>query len=428
MFDISTFDVKASNLSTRIAQTTYYLVELEKEVARAQGASNQKYRYKEDALGRIKALVEFAPDDERVQDLFRRAKACVKTGAGKINTVDPAMTIYLENEKNLRKHFAEVSEKAWKELLASHASEMLERVYPTPDFKKTILEDVAGKMVVLEDVAYPENQFMGTTGEYVWTGTRSQGMYFMRIDGREWLGPYEAVKRYRRLVDTTMNDVRKWSVLAKITDIAFDCPDANETKRAGYTMAWEVEPIALYVPGHVMAVYDETGEHTGRFIDEDKVAAMKEAWYTVREVPDDVTPERLMEIFMYAIKEKNFDLFMDCITPDRRETAVQQSLINYHWDLHQERFHGEYIHANVNPDKTVIRVIKGYDDTGVDAFFLDEDELAEIKKAYGEKEEEASVQTVALDANGKQLGSPSNHRLKRVGDGRWYVNTYEIRF
>ncbi len=428
MFDSSFFTVNESNLSSRIAQATHYLEEYEKEVARAQGAAGVTFRNKEDALGRIKVLVEFAPDDEKVKELFARAKACVKGGAGNISTVDPAMTKYLENEENIRKHFTEVSEKAWNECLKANAENMLEKVFPAPDFSTYVLKDMKDKIVVLDNVRYPDNQFRGTTGEYVWCGTRSDGMYFVKIDGRQWLGPYEAVKRYRRQVDTTLMDVREWSVIAKITDIACESPDAGENKLAAPVMSWEVEPIALYVPGHVMAVYDSEGQHTGRFIDEEKVAEMKDAWYTVKEVPKDVTPERLVEIFMYAIKEKNFELFVDCIDPERRETPIQLDLLNYHWDLHQERFHNEYIHANINADKTQIKVTKGYDDQGVDTFFLDEDEIAKLKEAYGEKEEEATVQTAAIDKNGKQLGTPANHILRRVGDGRWYIQTYEVRF
>lgn len=428
MFDSSVFTVNESNLSARISQAAHYLEEYEKEVARAQGAAGYIFVNKEDALGRIKVLVEFAPDDDRIKELFARAKACVKGGAGNISTVDPAMTKYLENEENIRKHFAEVSENAWNDLLSANAENKLEKTFPTPDFNKYVLADMKDKIVVLDNVRYPDNQFMGTTGEYVAVGTRSDGMYFVKIDGRSWLGPYEAVKRYRRQVDTTMNEVKEWSVIAKITDIAFESPEAGETKIGAPVMAWEVEPIALYVPGHVMAVYDADGAHSGKFIDEDKVAAMKDEWFTVKEVPADVTPERLVEIYMYAIKEKNFELYVDCIDPERRQSPIQMDLLNYHWDLHQERFHGEYIHANVNPEKTKISVSKGYDDKSVDAFFLDEDELAKIKEAYGEKEEEAIVQTAAIDKNGKQLGSPANHILRRIGEGRWYISTYEVRF
>ena len=428
MFDSSVFTIDASNLASRIGQATHYLEEYEKEVQRAQGAAGYVFRNKEDALGRIKMLVEFAPEDERVQALYARAKACVKGGAGNINEVDPSMTVYLENEENLRKHFADASEKAWNDFLAANAANKLEKNFPVPDFKKFTIEDMKDKIVVLDGIRYPDNQFDGADGEYIWTGTRSDGMYFLRIDGREWLGPYEAVKRYRRQVDTTMQDVKEWSVIGKICDVTYDIPDAGENKAMKPVMAWVVEPIALYVPGHIMGVYDENGDHTGRFIDEDKLEALKEGFYTVKEVPADVTPERLVEIFMYAIKEKNYPLYLDCIDPSRKENPVQQSLLTYHWDLHQERFHNEYVHANINADKTVTRVLKGYDDQSIDNFFLDDEEQNKIKQAYGEKEEEAIVQTAAFDKNGKQIGSPSSHICKRVGGGRWYIESYESRF
>ncbi len=428
MFDSSVFNIDSTNLSTRISQAAHYLEEYEKEVARAQGAADQIFRSKDDALGRIKLLVEFAPDDERVKELFARAKACVKGGAGKLVTVDEEFLRYLANEDNLKKHFAEASEKAWNEFLSANSENRLEKNFPVPDFKKHTIDDMKDKIVVLDNIRYPDNQFDGTDAEYIWSGTRSDGMYFLKIDGREWLGPYEAVKRYRRQVDTDLSEVREWSVIGKISGITCDIPDANESKVSGPVMAWVVDPIALYVPGHIMAVYDEAGEHTGRFIDEDKLSKLKEDFYTVKAVPDDVTPERLVEIFMTAIKEKNFNLYLDCISPQRKTNPVQQSLLNYHWDLHQERFHGEYVHANINPEKTVTRVVRGYDDKGIDSFFLDEEEQEKIKQAYGEKEEEAIVQTSAFDKNGKQIGSPTSHILRRIGNGRWYIDTYETRF
>ncbi len=428
MFDSSVFTVNETNLKSRIDQANFYLVEYEKEVALAQGASNANFRNKEDALGRVKVLVEYAPDDERVKELYARAKACVKGGAGNISEVDPAMTKYLEDEENLRRHFAEVSEKAWNKLLEEHTEGRLERMIPAPDPNKYIIDDLMGKIVILDNVRYPDNQFVGTAGEYVWVGKRSEGMYFIKIDSRDWLGPYEAVKRYRRQVDTTMMDVKEWSIIGTITNFACESPDAGENKVLAPVMGWEVTPIALYVPGHVMAVYDANGEHTGRFIDEEKVPEMKEAWYTVKEVPADVTPERLVEIYVSAIKEKNFDLYMNCIDPSRRQSPTQMDLVNYYWDLHQERFHGEYIHANVDAEKTEIKVTKGFDNNSIDNFFLDDDDIAKIQKASGDKEEEATVQTVALDKNGKQLGRPIKHTLKRTNNGRWYVFNYELRF
>ncbi|MCR5331298.1 MAG: hypothetical protein K6E62_08935 [Lachnospiraceae bacterium] len=184
MFDSSVFTIDQSNLDSRISQATHYLEEYEKEVARAQGAAGYVFRNKEDALGRIKMLVEFAPEDTRIKDLYARAKACVKGGAGNINEVDPAMTVYLENEENLRKHFADASEKAWNDFLAANAENRLEKNFPVPDFKKYTIDDMKDKIVVLDGIRYPDNQFDGADGEYIWSGTRSDGMYFLKIDGR----------------------------------------------------------------------------------------------------------------------------------------------------------------------------------------------------------------------------------------------------
>lgn len=427
-FDPSVFTVDANNLSMRIAQTRRYLEEYEKEVARAQGASGYKFYNKEDALGRIKVLYKFAPDNPEVLDFYERARLCVVGGAGNVSEVDAKYTQYLVNEEQMRARFAEISEKAWNEICASHAEETLEKVFPAPDYKDVDIEDMMGKYVILDEIMYPDNQFYGATGEYIYTGKRSTGMYFLKIDGRQWLAPYEAVKRYRNQVDTTMNEVRNWCVLGKIVDFTGEIPEAGEKKTGSIVMAWVVEPVALYVPGHVMAITEEYDGHAGKFVGEEEVEAIKDAWYTVKSVPDDVNPEQLMEIYMSAIKEKNFKLFLECIEPKRQETPVQKEMIDMHWEFHQERFHGEYVHANILPEKTKITVLSGFDEESDDNFFLTDEDVAKMKQALGEKMEEAIVYTAAFDKNGKQLGTPAGHTLKKVGGGRWYIYTYEVRF
>lgn len=427
-FDPSFFSVDETNLSSRITQAKHYLEQYEGEVKRAQGASGYFFPSKEDALGRIKVLVEFAPDNEEIKNLYARAKACVKGGYGSINTVDDSYTQYLVNEENLRKHYAEISEKAWNELIEEKKADMLEKPFPTPDYREVDIEDMMGKIVVLDEVMYPDNQFMGLTGEFVHTGKRSSGMYFVKIDGKQWLGPYEAIKRYRRNIDTTMNEVSKWSVIGKIVDFVGEIPEAGEKKVGSLVMSWVVEPIALYVPGHTMAICKNYNDFTGKFIGEEDMEALKEAWYTVKSVPDDVTPERLVEIYMSAIKEKNYELYKSCISLDRQEKPIQQDMLMYHWELHQERFHGEYIHANILSDRTKISVISGFDESSDDNFFLDEAEIAKLKESMGEKVQEAVVYTSSFDKNGKQLGTPAGHTLIKKGNGRWFITTYEVRF
>ena len=428
MVDNITFSVNETNLTMRIQQAEYYLKEFENELQRANGATGI-FRSKEDALSRIMILNEFAPNDPRVKALFDRAKACVIGSTGNFIDVTHDMIVYLENEENLRRMYAEKSEKAWGALLEKYKDKLLEKVFPAPDVLNVPMDDYVGKYVVLDEVRYPLNQFMGVTGEYIHVGKRSSGMYFVKIDSRKWLGPYESVKRYRRLVDTTMMEVDKWTLLGEIKDIAMEQPEAGQNKVGPPVFAPVVEPVALYVPGHVLGYYNAEMETSGYFEGEDEVAGIKEGWYTEKTVPEDVTPEKLVEIFRQAIKEKNYDLYTNCIQPERRQNPIQESQLLYYWDLHQERFHGEYVHANVVPEATKITVVKGYsDETGLDSYFLSKEEQAKIAERYGEKVEYASVQTVSFDKNGKQLGSPVRRNLIRTNGGRWYVRDYEIRF
>ncbi len=428
MVDRTIFNVNETNLTMRIGQAEMFLREFENEVRRANGATGV-FRSKDDALSRIKLLYEFAPEDPRVKDLFDRARKCIIGSTGNFIKITPDMTAYLRDEEELRATFAKKSETAWESLLAEYRDRLIERPFPAPDPLSSDSAEYTGKYLILDDVRYPQNQFMGVTGEFIYTGKRSTGMYFVKIDTRRWLGPYEAVKRYRRLVDTTMKDVDSWTLLGEITGVTMEVPEAGEKKVGGPVYAFTVEPVALYVPGHVISLYDASQETGGSFAGESEVAAIKESRFTVKSVPDDVTPERLVEIFRQAIKEKNYELYRECIQPERRETPIQESLLLYFWDLHQERFHGEYVHANVQPDETKITVVKGYsDESGMDAFFLSDEERAKIAARYGEKIEYASVQTVAFDKDGKQLGSPVKRNLIRKNGGRWYVRDYEIRF
>lgn len=428
MVDKTTFTVNAQNLAMRIGQAEMYLKEFEKEVERANGATGI-FRSKEDALSRIMILNEYAPNDARVKDLFERARKCIMGSNGNFIDITHDMIVYLENEENIRKLYAEKSENAWNKLVAEYKDKTIEKIYPAPDVMHVSLEELRGQYVILDEVRYPGNQFMGVTGEYIWMGKRSSGMYFIRIDTRRWLGPYEAVKRYRRLVDSTMMEVDKWTILGEITDLTMEIPEPGEKKVGAPVYAVVVEPVALYVPGHVIGFYDPEAETSGYFEGEDEVAAIKESWYTEKSVPEDVTPERLVEIFRQAIKEKNYALYEDCIQPERRQNPTQESLLLYYWDLHQERFHGEYVHANVVPDATTITVVKGYsDNSGLESYFLSSEEQKKISDRYGEKVEYASVQTIAFDKNGKQLGSLVRRNLIRTNGGRWYIRDYEIRF
>ena len=418
----------AASKEQLIGQAEYYLSEFEKEVARQRGGEKAVWRSKQDALSRVQALKEQYPDDAKVEEMFQRTKAALMKSKGDFIEITPEMTAYLQAEDKLRQEIAALGKKTWDDKLAEYRDKLLEKPFPTPDYKQVGLEELTDKYVVLDDIQYPQKQFYGITGEYVATGKPSTGYYFVNIDGRDWLGPYEAVKRFRRQVDTGLDEVKSWSVLARISNITSENPDPSEKKVGTFHFGWVVTPVALYVPGHVMAYATPDGDHTGAFVGEDEVARIKNSQYSVSSVPDNATPEQLMNIFVTAIKEKNYDLYQACIYPDRYKEDIGQDELRYHWDLHQGRFHGEYVHVTIE-QSAKISVVKGFDDKNdAENFFLDDKQKAALNQVSGPKIEEAVVETRAWNQYGKSVGSPKQHRLRRENGGRWYIYDYAPRF
>lgn len=406
-----------------LGYTEYYLKEFEAEVKRAGGNANALFRNKNEALSRIQSLMKAYPNDPAVKALYDRARTALMMSKGDYQQITPAMVAYLNNEKELREKYAKLSAEKWQQL--QQGRELITKVFPSADPLKCNDEtNPTDKTIVLPDVKYPDNQFVGATGEYIVVGKPSTGFYFVNIGGREWLGPYEAIKRFRREVDASIGETLNLTVLGKVTGPVMEIPG---NLRMNLAWGWVVEPEALYLDGHIVATYDPTHDKSGSFVEEEKVAAIKEGWYTEKDVPQDATPERVMEIFLAAIKEKNYDLYVKCINPERYKTETAESLLRYHWDLHQQRLHGEYVHATFS--NTKITVVKGHDDKNdLENFFLDDNQRDHLIKMQGEKVEHATVQSQAFDANGKQIGSKNVHRLIRKGGGRWYVDDYEIRF
>lgn len=401
----------------------YYLKEFEAEVKRAGGNANTLFRNKNEALNRIQALMKAYPQDAAVLALYDRARSALMMSKGNYQQITPAMVAYLNNEKQLREKYAQLSVAKWNELLKGR--EPITKVFPSVDpLKCTDETNPTDKTIVLPGVKFPENQFIGASGEYIVVGKPSTGFYFVNIGGREWLGPYEAIKRFRREVDASIGESLNFTVLGKITGPAFEIPGNRRTNMA---WGWVVEPEALYIDGHVVATFNANHDKSGSFVEEDKVAGIKEGWYTEKDVPDNASPERVMEIFLASIKEKNYDLYLKCINPERYKTETAESLVRYHWDLHQQRLHGEYVHASF--DKAKITVIKGQDEKNdLENFFLDDAQRDHLIRMQGEKVEQATVTSQAFDANGKQVGGKNVHKLIRKGGGRWYVDDYEIRF
>ena len=412
----------------RLKMAEFHLKNFEREVKLARGGDKQVWHEKDSAMQAVQELHVTYGEDPRVQELFLRARKALMASKGHIEEVQTAWTQYKRNEEKLRKIVWAEGEKAWKEFLAEAGTNVIERVFPAPDPQKISFQKLEGTYVVLDDVRYPMNQFYGGNGEYIHCGKPSEGYYYVHLSGgRQWLGAYEAVKRYRRNVDSGLQDVQKWTLLGQITGLTLDFPDASADKIGNMYWGWVVTPVALMVPDHVVSFYKDGAPSSGAYAGEEKVDAVKESFYTVKTIPQNVQPKQLMEIFFAAIREKNFKLYQQCIDPKRQETPLAEDQLRYHWDLHQERFHGEYVTALFGEPK--FKVVKGFDkNNNYDSYFLDDDQKKIVEKGNGPVVREAYVESRAIDENGKQLGSPQRHTLIQRADGRWYVSTYEIRF
>jgi hypothetical protein len=411
-----------------LSSAEHYLEKFEARVNRARGQPFQLGYEDKEALKKIRALKESWPDHPKVDELFARAKQALIASKGETFTITPEMLAYRDKEKKLVELFAVEAEKQWAEFRKRElADDKVVKAWPAPGIRDVSMEDMVGKYVILEDFEYPTNQFYDFGREFVFVGVGSRGFYYVEIDNREWLGAYEAVKRYRRLVNGRLPEGGKWTIIGRITGLEILVPDAAEKKIGPAHWGWRVVPAAILIPGHTFAVFDSTLELGGRFAGEERLEAIKSPLYTVREIPQDVTPEQLVEIFATAIKEKNYALFLDSIDPNRRKTNTALSRIRYHWDLHQHRFAEFYCHVTVESDRTAIRVLQGFDEAADDeGFFLDESEKATIRERSDPLIEEAEVWTKAWNERGLQYGSEKPHYLRRYGKQRWYIEAYAM--
>jgi hypothetical protein len=410
-----------------VTKAEFYLKKLEDHARRARGAAFKPGYEDNEALKRIKDLKERYPDDPAVEALFARARTALMGSKGDFVEITPEMLRYRDQEKKIVELFTKAATdqiQAWK---MRAGARLLAQALPAPGFREPAGRGMPGKFVVLDKLEYPANQFTDLGREFVSWGTPARGMYFVQIDTPSWRGAYEALKRYRRLVNAGLAEGTPFSVAGRVEGAELAVPEAGRKRLGGAFWGWVVVPEAIWVDGLAFAVADRSAELGGRFAGEERLEEIKGPLYSVKSIPADVTPERLVEIFATAIKEKNLKLYLDCIDPKRLEGPRARSLAMYHWDWHQVRFRDFYVHTTV--EKVEKTMVKGYDaGNDLESFFLTDEQKAQAKKISEPSVERATVTTKAWDERGRQYGSPKPHELIRRGGGRWYVYDFAAQF
>jgi hypothetical protein len=412
-----------------VTKAEFYLKKLEDHARRMRGEAFKPGYEDNEALKRIKDLKEKYPDDPAVEALFERARAALMGSKGDFIEITTEMLSYRKNEEKLRERFAAEGEKAWAALQRSpEMAKAISPAFPGPSIEDESADTLRGRMVVLENARYPDNEFVEAGQQYLFVGSLTRGFYWVELGGRPWIGAYEALKRYRRLVNSDLPEQASWTVVGKIKGVRLLVPQAEKRKTLSPQWGWVVEPQAIHVPGLTLTNVDSS-EAGGAFAGEARLEEIKGSLYTVRSLPPGASPEKVVEVFATAIKEKNLKLYLECIDPARQVGPRARDLLMYHWDLHQWRFGNLYVHVTVDPAKVTVR--KGYD-TGNDleSFFLTDDQKKTVERISEEMVEDAEVKSKAWDERGRQYGSPKPHFLKRTGGskGRWTINNFEQPF
>ena len=215
-----------------VTRAEFFLKKFEDRLNRFRGQAFRLGYEDNEALKRIKDLKEKYPDDPAVESLFQRGRLALMKSKGDFMEITPEMLVFRENEKKLKQLFGDIADREWKQftgdILAGPTA--LPKAFPAPDRTQVSIEDIRESYVILDEFEYPANQFIDLGREFVSVGSGARGYYFVEISNRNWLGPYEAVKRYRRLINRDFPEEGKWTLLGRITGIEMVIPQAEKVK------------------------------------------------------------------------------------------------------------------------------------------------------------------------------------------------------
>lgn len=148
--------------------------------------------------------------------------------------------------------------------------------------------------------------------------------------------------------------------------------------------------------------------------------------YTVKQLPDEYSPETLLDVFVTAIKEKNYELYLSCIHPDEKRTVVQKNWLQRKWDIFQRRFTRDIVEVRINT-KDEIRIIQGgasSEEKSLLEQFVDSDEVDDITDDGLPRSELLTLWLKLYDETGRIREYKKPLTLKRdekVKGFRWFV-------
>ncbi|MEM6552627.1 MAG: hypothetical protein AAF750_10940 [Planctomycetota bacterium] len=404
----------------------YYLKQFEDYAKSLKGEKGEFTRGSRIALQKVSDLRKKYPGDPQVEALFSRARTAARLLQGVTLEIKPEMLAYRGQAVKNAERLGEVSVAAWESFRAEVAAQegAILKPLPAPSPEEVLMDELVGKPVILDGVRYPDDLFPYYSRQFIAIGKPSTGFYFVDVSARPFIGAYEAVRRYERRIS---NDIpAEWTVVGEIVGAQAMVPEPGEVKVGAAYTGWIVKPRAIYVPGKVFAFADDEHEEGGRFAGEDRLAEIFADQYTVKAVAPDASPADLIDTFVTALKERNYDLYFDCIDPLERRTPIQTEWLERKYDIFQRRLSEDYVHIAVYKADPV-RVIQGGEDADDEALlaeFLDASDVAREAKHALPRVEEQVLWLHLYDETGKVREAPKGVTVRRqadVANNRWFI-------
>jgi hypothetical protein len=411
-----------------IDAANYLLVKFENYVGGLDGKEGTLTPDGKNALTKIATLKKQHPEDPRVLNLYERAQSAARLLRGDRIEITQDILAYRDIEKKRVEMLAGLSRKVWlqyQEKLLREREDVITNPFPAPNPENTQASEMKNRPIILRGLQYPEGVFLQYGRQFVAIGNAAKGFYFIDTSSQSFVGAYEAVRRYQRQVASALP--KEWIVSGQITSPQIMAPGGGGLQDGQAYAGWLVEVDTIFVPENVFAQANKKSELGGNFAGEQTLNEAFASLYSVNKLPPaDSAPEDLLKVFVTAIKEKNFDLYKQCIHPEEQQTAIQREWIARKWDIFQRRFTKDMVEVLIGKIDE-IDVIQGgsqKENENILAEFLPDEEVKEVTNDGLPRSELVTLWLKLYDETGRMREYQKPITLKRdekIGEFRWFV-------
>lgn len=397
-----------------IARVRYELSKVEQKLKNSGGLPVELSANDLAAFEMVRGLSERDAGNSAVVELVEEAKGFYNRAKGVRFEITPEMLAYRTRQGELENKIGALADQTWEELRSSAAHDpmVLQTPFPVKLSADEETLDNSGRRVFLNDVDWEAVLFIQTGVNWIPVGNPAEGFYYIDGNSQEYNQLYAAIQRYREQVKTQIGP--RLSFRGTIKAPILLAPDGKGDQVGTPQLGWRVEVDAIHVPGVLTVLLDATHGANARFVGEDELPAWRS--FSMAAVPEDVTPTSLVKIYIDAIKEKNWDLHLECLDPSLRLHEAQLQGLRYTWELQQKGLESFHCHAEPTHQGPV-RVTKGFVDDNLEDFFGD----GVAREPATEKEERTVVTVQLFGERGVQTVRPRYLTLIRRNEGRWYI-------